>query len=69
MKTLAPHQQRVADELAQLEQRISDLCRFIASSSIFPSLPAAEQSRLRRQLMAMTLYAGILSDRIEAFTA
>jgi hypothetical protein len=64
----APHQQRVVDEKADLDEKIEKLGLFFATPT-FTSLPAEEQSRLRQQQHAMTAYSCILRERIEAFPA
>ena len=63
---LQPHQQRVVDEKAELDQRREKLESFY-STSIFQGLPASEQSRLLRQGVAMRTYSEILGERIAAF--
>ena len=64
-----PHQQRVVDEKAELETRVNKLNDFIAHSEIFPTLPADEQERLKRQNDIMWQYFEVLGERIAAFTA
>ena len=63
---MAPHQQRVVDEKTALDGNRGRLTTFIGGD-IFRSLDNLEQSRLNRQLEAMTLYSNILGERIEAF--
>lgn len=63
---LAPHQQRVVTERADLNLKIEALGRFFATG-VFIALVEAEQSRLRRQLGVMQEYSDILSERIAAF--
>jgi len=65
---MAPHQQRVVDEKAELSKKTQKLDTF-CEGSIYASLPAAEQSRLSRQLLIMHLYEQVLEERIAAFTA
>ena len=62
-----PHQQRVMDEKAARDGEISRLDAFIYSSSIFATLSADEQARLRRQLDVMRELSVILGERIANF--
>ncbi len=64
--TLQPHQQRVVDELNELNQRMTKLEAF-AKSEIFRSLDEAERGRLMAQHGAMNAYSNILQERIAAF--
>lgn len=66
MTQLAPHQQRVVDEQAELDDRRAKLTAFY-STPIFHGLPESEQSRLLRQGVAMRTYSEILGERIAAF--
>lgn len=66
MNQLAPHQQRVVDEKAELDERREKLSAFY-STPIFHGLAESEQSRLLRQGVAMRTYSEILGERIEAF--
>lgn len=63
---MQPHQQRVADERAELIDKLTKLGNFF-SMPIFAGLPADEQERLRSQHTAMQTYAEILGARILAF--
>lgn len=65
--TVPPHQQRVIDEKAARDGEISHLDAFIYSSSIFATLSADEQARLRRQLDVMRELSVILGERIANF--
>lgn len=65
---MAPHQQRVVDEKADLDVKIDKLMAFIAGE-VFPKLPPAEQERLGDQLVHMGSYSRVLRERIVAFTA
>ena len=65
--TLAPHQQRVVDEKAELDGRLVKLLSFFQSST-FATLDAAEQVRLRCQARFMDGYSAVLNERINAFT-
>lgn len=63
---LAPHQQRVVDERADLEERREKLRAFIESSPVFDTLPEAERERLFRQHSCMADLTVILTQRINA---
>jgi hypothetical protein len=64
--SMQPHQQRVVDERAELDDKLSKLAGFFGSD-LFVTLPSAEQRRLRSQAEAMRTYSGILAERIAAF--
>lgn len=64
--TWPPHQQRVVDERVELVDKATKLAAFF-DTPIFSGLDAAEQGRLRAQLVAMNTYADILTERIAAF--
>lgn len=64
---MQPHQQRVVDEKAELNDKLSKLGAFITSSPIFSKLNKAEQERLKRQQGLMAGYSEVLDERIEAF--
>lgn len=63
---LQPHQQRVVDEKAELDEKMDKLTAFM-DTPIFAKVPVAEQERLVMQLMHMGNYTATLHDRIEAF--
>ena len=63
---LPPHQQRVLQEKAELDERREKLAAFY-STPIFHGLPESEQSRLLSQGVAMRSYSEILGARICAF--
>lgn len=65
---LAPHQQRVVDEKAELDEKLAKLSDFCATP-IFARLDANEQSRLHQQGLAMSAYSILLDERITAFAA
>lgn len=67
MKALLPHQQRVVDERAELEDRRLKLVAFIGSDRHWAAVPEAEQDRLIRQHAVMAELIDILDERIEAF--
>jgi hypothetical protein len=64
---LQPHQQRVVDELAELEDKRTKLKAFF-DTPICAGLAEDEQWRLARQHDAMEAYGVILGERIAAFT-
>lgn len=68
---LEAHQQRVVDEKAENDERLSKLNYFINHNPTFHSkaLIDAERIRLRRQAVVMTELSNILGERIAAFTA
>ncbi len=64
---MAPHQQRVVDEAAELLDRLNKLRAFIESNAMFQKLPYDEQGRLKIQRFIMQEYHGVLMDRIDNF--
>ena len=60
------YQQRVVDEMNELDAKRDKLRAFIGGD-VYRTLANMEQSRLNRQLEAMTLYSSILSERVAAF--
>lgn len=63
---LEPHQQRVLDELAQLEDRRTKLGTFI-NGKPFEDLPAKDRQLLIEQFGCMTTYTRILNERVRLF--
>ena len=63
---LPPHQQRVYQEHAELNDKVVKLNAFF-STNIFTNLPEDEKSRLMSQVVAMTSYLTILKERIANF--
>lgn len=63
---LMAHQQRVVEERAELQARITKLQTFFGTA-IYSCLDSAEQDRLQRQVGAMQDYSDILGERIAAF--
>jgi len=61
-----PHQLRVIEERQELDEKRQKLTAFIGGE-LYRKLDNMEQSRLNRQLEAMTLYSNILVERIAAF--
>ena len=66
--TLQPHQQRVVDEKAELDERATKLSAFIGLNPIFEKLDAAEQERMKVQNDLMWQLSEVLGARIAAFT-
>lgn len=62
------HQQRVRDELAALDKKIEKLAGFI-DSPLFTAIEKKEARLLTDQLSVMSVYAGILKQRVLLFTA
>lgn len=63
---MQPHQERVIVEKDELDEKRTKLTAFIGGAA-YKGLDSSEQSRLDRQLEAMTLYSNILAERINAF--
>lgn len=66
---MKPYQERVVTEKHELDDKRQKLAIFIGDGGAGRTLDAAEQSRLSRQLEAMTLYSNALGERIAAFEA
>lgn len=64
---MQPHQQRVVDEKAALDEKATALSNFIGTSPVFETLDPAEQERLKEQNDVMWQYSEILGKRIAAF--
>ena len=64
---MQPHQLRVVEERQDLDEKRAKLAAFIGGE-VYKKLDDAEQTRLNRQLVAMTVYSNILVERIAAFT-
>lgn len=60
---LAPYQQRVVHEKAELQERLVKLFAFFQTAS-FRALSEAERSRLRNQARWMDGYAAVLEERM-----
>lgn len=65
--SLLPHQIAVVNEAAELRGRLARLRDFVVNGTVFPTLDRGEQSRMRRQMVAMTAYLQVLNERIEHF--
>ena len=66
-KTLLPHQQRVVDEKAELDTKITNLQKFIETNELFKDLHNAEKQDLIQQASIMLNYSAILQRRINRF--
>ena len=65
---MAPHQERVVTEKAELDEKLSKLTAFTTmQNATFASLPNAEKARLIEQREVMERYSTILGERIAAF--
>lgn len=65
---MQPHQQRVVEEKAALDEKIEKLQAFIGSEQ-FAQVDRREQSRLSHQHSIMADYSAILHSRIAAWEA
>ena len=63
---MQPHQQRVADEKREIDDKREKLGRF-KNSDAFAALGWQEQERLNTQAHIMTMYSAILGERIANF--
>tara|TARA_R110002153_G_scaffold113986_2_gene256562 strand:+ start:1698 stop:1919 length:222 start_codon:yes stop_codon:yes gene_type:complete len=68
MKTSAPHEQLVINELEELELNLEKLS-FFMDGSTFQQLPIVDQSLLIAQLGIMEAYINILETRVALFTS
>lgn len=64
---LAPHQQRVVDEKAELDEKLTKLEAFF-ESPIYNKLDCSERKRLQLQASFMRAYSDVLGERIVAFS-
>lgn len=60
------YQERVVAEKAELDKKLAKLNEF-GKGDVFPTLPEAEQERLKRQSKIMDDYSVVLGERIDAF--
>lgn len=63
---MKPHQQRVVEEKAELDDKLGKLVEFI-QSGVFSTIDPFEQVNLRDQSRAMAEYSRILGVRIANF--
>lgn len=65
---MQPHQQRVVDELVELQDKITKLDNFISSDNFEKIVvDKEERHRLVEQLGYMQQYASVLIERIDNF--
>jgi hypothetical protein len=64
---MQPHQQRVVDEKAELDEKRSKLSAFF-NTDLFRRLDQAEKDRLRTQHSVMGVYSEVLHQRVSAFS-
>lgn len=57
---MQPHQQRVVDEKAALDEKATALSNFIGTSPIFETLDPAEQERLKAAMLCWMRLVEIL---------
>ena len=62
---MEPHVERMLVEERELREKIQKLAEFITNNPIFGKLSEDEQADMKSQLAAMSIYADILSKRIE----
>lgn len=62
---IQPHQQRVIDEKAELDEKIAKLRTFTETDKPFNDLPREERMLLLHQLEAMDIYSSALRCRME----
>lgn len=65
--SLAPHQERVVNELKELKVKYDALESFIYENEIYQSLGHVEQSLLVQQSSAMREYMTVLATRVGLF--
>ena len=63
---MQPHQQRVVDEKAELDEKSAKLNTFF-NTARFDKLSSEEQDRMHRQYECMVRYSAVLGERIVAF--
>ncbi len=66
MKKYNGFQERVINELEELNEKLSKLSDFL-QTEFYDSLPQVEQDMLLMQKNVMTVYANILASRISRF--
>ncbi len=66
MKKYNGFQERVINELEELNEKLSKLSDFL-QTEFYDSLPQIEQDMLLMQKNVMTVYANILASRISRF--
>lgn len=63
---MQPHQLRVVEEKAELDNKRNKLGVF-KNTEMFASLPWQEQELLNTQAHIMTMYSAVLAERISRF--
>lgn len=63
---MKPHQQRVVDEKAELDEKLKNLTVFY-NTTVFDALDPAEKDRLLLQGRLISEYSDVLGQRIAAF--
>ncbi len=66
-EVIPEHQERVLDEMFELNKKITKLDFFIENSEVFKNLDEDEQVRLIQQVRAMEYYFSVLIERIQNF--
>ena len=66
-EVIPEHQERVLDEMFELNKKITKLDFFIENSEVFKNLDEDEQVRLIQQARAMEYYFSVLIERIKNF--
>ena len=66
-KTYQPHQQRVVDEKAELEDKVTKLGAFILDNPIYGNLEEEDKDLMNEQLKCMEGYLSVLEKRIAKF--
>ena len=66
-EVIPEHQERVLDEMFELNKKITKLDFFIENSEIFKKLEEDEKIRLIQQVRAMEYYFSVLIERIQNF--
>lgn len=65
-KEIPPYQQRVYEELNELQERFNNLCKFLDSQS-FHDVDPIQKDLLTRQKLVMKMFIDILLERISNF--
>ena len=65
---MEPYQQRVVDEKAELDERLTKLSRFMTTPDLLGKVPREEQGRLNIQINLMRALSHCLGERIAAFS-
>lgn len=68
MIQLKPHEERIVQEKADLDEKLSKLRAFMCDEQKFLALKSEDQWLLRMQLEAMDQYSRVLGLRVTRFT-